>query len=79
MVETKGDTVYLTKNVYKTLYKAHNDTVVNSDTITKPMYITKTVEVEKKLNWFQMAMIYLGICFIAVIIIRIVRFIDGRS
>lgn len=77
MVETKGDTVYFTKNVYKTLYKAHNDTVVKSDTITKPMYITKTVEVEKKLNWFQNVLIYLGILFIIVIIIIIVKWIYG--
>lgn len=49
IIEKKNDTVYNTKTVIQYKYKAKSDTILTSDTITKPVYITKTEIVEKEI------------------------------
>lgn len=62
----KGDTIFvkeyhfrdLTKKVGNDSYKARTDTVWQTRTVTE--YKTRTVEVEKKLAWWQKALMWLG-------------------
>lgn len=42
IIEKKNDTVYNTKTIIQYKYKAKGDTILIIDTISKPVYITKT-------------------------------------
>lgn len=57
---TANDTVFLNKYVYRDKFHTKTDTLVRLDSISVPVYITKTVEVNH-LYWFQKAFIFLGI------------------
>lgn len=74
VVKYQNDTIYDTKTIYKYIYNNHNDTIVKHDSISKPVYITKTEikEVEKKLNWLQQTLMYIGIGTIIIILIYLI-------
>ena len=74
----KGDTVliekyhyrYNTKSVNENAYKSSNDTVWQTRTVTE--YKTQYVEVEKKLHWWQTALMWLGVISIVALLALII-------
>lgn len=73
-VHQKGDTVFFTK--YQTQYKYldrikyinRTDTLIQRDSIPVPYEVVKEVEIEKKLNWFQKALMYLGVALLLAVV-----------
>lgn len=67
IIETRHDTIFNTKTVIQYKYKEKIDTICRTDTINKPVYITKTVTKEvvpwKKMFWigFGCLTIFLGL------------------
>ncbi|MBP5545724.1 MAG: hypothetical protein J6X59_00370 [Bacteroidales bacterium] len=57
----KGDTIFITNEVTKTVTKIQVDT--SYQYVEKPVVVSKTeiVEVEKKLGWWQKLFIWLGV------------------
>lgn len=57
----KGDTIFITNEVTKTVTKIQVDT--SYQYVEKPVIVSKTeiVEVEKKLGWWQKLFIWLGV------------------
>lgn len=67
----KGDTVniYKYKYIYKYLY--NTDTICKTDSIEKPVYVTKTeIKEVNKIKWYQSFFIYLGIGCILVLLYK---------
>lgn len=67
----KGDTVniYKYKYIYKYLY--NTDTICKTDSIEKPVYVTKTeIKEVNKIKWYQSFLIYLGIGCILVLLYK---------
>lgn len=64
----KGDTVYITNEVTKTVTKIKVDTTYRY--IEKPVVVSKmeTVEVEKQLTWWQKGLMWMGlVCLIGLV------------
>ena len=76
-VEVKGDTVFVTNEVTKTKYVTKTDTAYRY--IERPITVTRTetVEVEKRLHWWQKGLMWMGVigvvCLVGWIGIRIYR------
>lgn len=69
-----NDTVFNTKFIYKDIYKIKNDTICKTDTITKPIYLTKTeIKETNKLKWYQKFLIIFGIIFIIEFILKLTK------
>lgn len=63
-VKEKGDTIYIDKTHFKTIYRDLIDTVYKYkvDTVKVPQ-IEEKVVVTNELNWWQKILIYLGLFF----------------
>ena len=74
-VEVKGDTVFVTNEVIKTRVVAKTDTAYRY--VERPITVTRTetVEVEKRLHWWQKGLMWMGViglvCLVGWVIIRI--------
>lgn len=68
----KEDTVYLYKQHTLFKYKYFTDTVVKIDSIPYPVTI-ETVKEVNVLRWYQEALMYAGILFILIMILRIFK------
>ena len=68
----KGDTVYKTKIQFKYVERLKVDTVIQY--IEKPVEITKetTEYVEKDLAWWEVTLMFIGGCFLFIIIMYII-------
>jgi len=60
-VEVKGDTVFVTNEVTKMKYVTKTDTAYRY--IERPITVTRTesVEVEKRLHWWQKGLMWMGV------------------
>ena len=73
----KGDTVFVTNEVTKTKFVTKTDTAYRY--IERPITVTRTetVEVEKRLHWWQKGLMWMGViglvCLVGWIGIRIYR------
>ena len=76
-VEVKGDTVFVTNEVTKTKVVTKTDTAYRY--VERPITVTRTetVEVEKRLHWWQKGLMLMGViglvCLVGWIGIRIYR------
>ena len=76
-VEVKGDTVFVTNEVTKTKFVTKTDTAYRY--VERPITVTRTetVEVEKRLHWWQKGLMWMGViglvCLVSWIGIRIYR------
>ena len=76
-VEVKGDTVFVTNEVTKTKVVTKTDTAYRY--VERPITVTRTetVEVEKRLHWWQKGLMWMGViglvCLVSWIGIRIYR------
>lgn len=74
-----GDTVYLSK--YKYIYKYFNstDTLIQHDSIEKPVEV-KTTEIKEvnKLKWYQKFLILVGTILGTIAIYKVVIYIKGK-
>ena len=76
-VEVKGDTVFVTNEVTKTKFVTKTDTAYRY--VERPITVTRTetVEVEKRLHWWQKGLMWMGViglvCLVGWIGIRIYR------
>lgn len=60
-VEVKGDTVYITNEVTKTVTKIQTDTAYKYIERPIPVTHTETVEVKKPLSWWQKTFMWMGV------------------
>ncbi len=76
-VEVKGDTVFVTNEVTKTKVVTKTDTAYRY--VERPITVTRTetVEVEKRLHWWQKGLMWMGViglvCLVIWVGIRIYR------
>ena len=71
----KGDTIFITNEVTKTVTKILTDTAYKY--IEKPVTVSKTeiVEVEKKLGWWQKTFVWIGVlCLIGIVLWLVWKF-----
>ena len=71
----KGDTIFITNEVTKTVTKILTDTAYKY--IEKPVTVSKTeiVEVEKKLGWWQKTFVCIGVlCLIGIVMWLVWKF-----
>lgn len=68
IIEKKNDTVYNTKTIIQYKYKAKGDTILIIDSISKPVYITKTEIVEKEVvPWNKILFVLISIIIVFII------------
>ena len=80
-IYVKGDTLWRdrVRTVRDTRTLTLRDTVLIRDSIPVPVEITRTVEVEKPMNWFQKTLLYSGILLWLLVIARIALLIIKRK
>ena len=73
---TKGDTVFVDKEKLKYIKIVKKDTIQVTDTITKPIYINKTITKEVKyIPWYVKVFEYIGIfSLVALLIYLFIKF-----
>ena len=80
---TKGDTVYITKDRWKTMYKFKivNDTIhtAHTDTLWRTEPNTKVVEKKKPLPWYQRIFLWLGIMTLSGGVLKVVWYLYKKG
>lgn len=68
----KGDTMYQYKYKYIYQYLTKVDTIVQIDSIDKPVRIVEVKEVNK-LKWYQSSLIDIGLCSIILLLMYVIK------
>jgi hypothetical protein len=72
-VYQNADTLYVYKEKILWRDRTVHDTVISVKEKEVPVEVTKTVEVEKKLNIVDRILIFLGLIFLILIILKIIK------